>query len=267
VFDSAAGPHRPAVVIAPPSLGGLPEPAMVARLARWLACRHAEGGVLASVCAGAFLLAETGLLDGRAATTHWGLAEALGEQFPAIRIAADKLIVDDGDVITAAGVMAWTDLGLTLVERFLGPEVMLATARFLLVDPPGREQRYYSHFAPRLGHGDAAVLKVQHWLQAQGAQDVTLAAMAGHAGLEQRTFLRRFHRATGLRPTEYCQHLRVDKARGLLEATTQSIERIAFAVGYGDAGAFRKVFQKLVGLTPGEFRRRFGAAAGGISSN
>lgn len=264
VFDSHPGSsNRPAVVIVPPSLGALPDPAVIRRLAVWLTMRHDEGGILASVCAGAFLLAETGLLDGRPATTHWGLAEELGARFPAIRIEADKLIVEDGDVITAAGVMAWTDLGLKLVDRLIGPGVMMATARFLLVDPPGREQRYYSNFSPRLGHGDAAILKVQHWLQAQGTQAVSLAQMAAQAGLEERTFLRRFHRATGLKPTEYCQHLRVAKAREQLELTTRSIDQIAFAVGYEDAGAFRKVFHKLVGLSPGDYRRRFGGVGAG----
>jgi transcriptional regulator GlxA family with amidase domain len=175
----------------------------------------------------------------------------------------DKLIVEDGDIITAAGVMAWTDLGLKLVDRLISPGVMMATARFLLVDPPGREQRYYSKFSPRLGHGDAAILKVQHWLQVQATQSAGLAEMAAQAGLEQRTFLRRFHRATGLRPTEYCQHLRVGKARELLELTTRSIDQIAFSVGYEDAGAFRKVFHKLVGLSPGDYRRRFGGAGPG----
>jgi transcriptional regulator GlxA family with amidase domain len=264
VFDSLPGSaNRPAVVIVPPSLGALPDPAVIRRLAAWLTRRHDDGGILASVCAGAFLLAETGLLDGRPATTHWGLAEELGTRFPAIRIEADKLIVEDGDIITAAGVMAWTDLGLKLVDRLISPSVMMATARFLLVDPPGREQRYYSKFSPRLGHGDAAILKVQHWLQAQGAQGIDLTRMAAQAGLEERTFLRRFHRATGLKPTEYCQHLRVAKARELLELTTRPIDQIAFAAGYEDAGAFRKVFHKLVGLSPGDYRRRFGGVGAG----
>jgi transcriptional regulator GlxA family with amidase domain len=264
IHDSLpAASSRQAVVIVPPSLGDLPDADMIRRLADWLTRRHDDGGILASVCAGAFLLAETGLLDGRPATTHWGLAEELGSRFPAIRIEADKLIVEDGDVITAAGVMAWTDLGLKLVERLISPGVMVATARFLLVDPPGREQRYYSNFSPRLRHGDEAILKVQQWLQAQAPLSVSLTQMAAQAGLEARTFLRRFQRATGFRPTEYCQHLRVEKARELLEATTRPIEQVAFAVGYEDAGAFRKVFHRHVGLSPGDYRRRFGGAEAG----
>ncbi len=255
-------------VIAPPSLADPPEPAVMASLARWLAERHDEGATLCSVCAGAFLLAETGLLAGRSATTHWSHAETLAQRFPDIRVDADKLSLDDGDIITAGGLMAWSDLSLKLVDRLLGSTVMLETARFLLVDPSGREQRYYSSFSPKLRHGDEAVLKAQHWLQARGAyqaaRHVTLAAMAERAGLEERTFLRRFRKATGLKPTEYCQHLRVGKARELLELTGRTIDDISFAVGYEDPGAFRKVFQKVMGLSPGDYRRRF--SVGRISS-
>lgn len=108
----------------------------------------------------------------------------------------------------------------------------------LLIDPAGREQRHYSSFAPRLNHGDEPILKVQHWLQA-------------------RTFLRRFKAATGLAPSQYTQHLRVGKARELLEFTRRPVDQIAWSVGYEDPGAFRKSFQRVVGLTPGEYRQRF----------
>nr|AYM52578.1 transcriptional regulator [Aetherobacter rufus] len=253
-------PSKPMVIIVPPSLGEPPEPEMAARLARRLTEWHRGGSILCSVCAGAFLLAETGLLDGRTATTHWGHAKTLAQRFPSIRVDADKLIVEDGDVITAGGIMAWIDLGLKLVDRLLGSSVMLETARFLLVDPPGREQRYYSSFSPKLRHGDEAVLKVQHWLEAQGARQATITAMAARAGLEERTFLRRFHKATGLKPTEYCQHLRVGRARGMLELTNRTVDQVAWDVGYEDAGAFRKVFQKVMGLSPRDYRRRFGVA-------
>lgn len=248
-------PNRPVVLIAPPTLKGPPEPSQL--LAGWLRDRHTEGATLCSICGGTFLLAETGLLRDRRATTHWTLAEVLTRQFPDIRADTDRLIIDDGDIITAGGMMAWTDLGLKLIDRFLGSSVMLATARFFLIDPAGREQRFYSSFSPRLHHGDEAVLKVQHWLQKQGVRDVSLAAMAAHAGLEERTFLRRFRKATELNPTEYCQRLRVGKARELLELTSRTIDQVAFDVGYEDASSFRKVFQKVMGLKPSDYRKRF----------
>lgn len=254
-------PHRLVYLLLPPRLNGLPPAEGNTALAPWLRARHAEGTVLGSVCAGAFVLAASGLLDKRAATTHWSYAEAFASQFPKVAVDTDKLIIDDGDIITAGGLMAWTDLGLRIVERLLGATVMLETARILLVDPAGREQRFYSSFAPKLHHGDKAILKVQHWLQGQATRDITLADMAAQAGLEERTFLRRFHKATGLKPTEYCQHLCVGKAREMLEFSKQSVEQIGWAVGYEDAGAFRKVFQKVMGLSPGDYRRRFGVEA------
>ncbi|MFZ2872722.1 GlxA family transcriptional regulator [Zavarzinia sp.] len=264
VHDSGPGPaHDPAIVIAPPSLAPLMPAADMRPLARWMAEAHARGAVLASVCAGAFLLAETGLLAGRPATTHWGYAGMLAGRFPEIRVDADRLVIDDGDLITAGGVMAWADLGLVLVERLLGPTIMLDTARFLLVDPPGRDQRSYRAFIPVLGHGDAAILKVQHGLQASGAVGADLAAMLALSGLEERTFLRRFRKATGMTPTEYCQQIRVANARAALELTRRSVGQIAFDVGYDDPSAFRKLFQRLTGLSPGAYRKRFGRAGSG----
>jgi transcriptional regulator GlxA family with amidase domain len=247
------------VVILPPSLEGIPEAEIAQRFAPWLVAHHRAGAVMASICAGAFLLARTKLLDGRTITTHWAHADSFRQSFPAIRLDTDKLVIDDGDLMTAGGVMAWTDLGLKLVDRFLGPSIMGQTARLMLIDPPGREQRYYSAFSPRLSHGDAPILKVQHRLQSTGAKQVSLTALAAEAGLEERTFLRRFRRATGMTATDYCQRLRVGKACEQLQATTQPIATIAWLAGYGDVAAFRKVFMRIVGLTPGDYRKRFRA--------
>lgn len=258
-FDSyaAIASDALAALILPPALGDPLSSQDMPVLLSWLRERHAEGVVLASVCAGAFPLAATGLMANRRMTTHWSHAELLRQQFGNVVVDADQLIIDDGDIITAGGLMAWTDLGLRLVDRLLGPSVMIATARILLVDPAGREQRFYSVFSPRLTHGDAAVLKVQHWLQATQAHDTALATLAHEAGLEERTFLRRFQKATGMTTTEYCQRLRVGRARELLQFGNASIDRVAWEVGYSDPSAFRKVFTRIVGLAPSDYRRRF----------
>jgi transcriptional regulator GlxA family with amidase domain len=260
VFDTEGGAEGlPEVLILPPALGGPATPVADTAMTDWLLGHHATGVILASVCAGAFPLGDTGLLTGRRVTTHWTFAEAFRARFPTAELDTDRLLIDDGDVITAGGMMSWTDLGLKLVDRFLGPTVMVETAQILLVDPPGREQSYYSPFFPRLAHGDAAILKAQHWLQATGAKETELATLAAQAGLEERTFLRRFQKATGVTTTEYCQRLRVGRARELLQFGTLSVDRIAWDVGYGDPGAFRKIFARFVGLTPSEYRRRFHA--------
>ncbi|MGP9688909.1 GlxA family transcriptional regulator [Psychrobacter sp. AOP22-C1-C5] len=224
---------------------------------KWLKDHHSEGVILCSVCAGAFLLGETGLLSKRKATTHWGYVETFSNRFPDVDLDIDRIIIEDGDIVTAGGAMAWTDLGLRMVDRFLGSQVMSETARTLLIDPSRREQCYYSAFSPILTHGDAAILKVQHWLQKTDAQDISLSTLASCAQLEERTFLRRFHKATGMTSTEYCQRLRIGNAKDFLQFSLLAVEQIAWKVGYSDVSAFRKIFKRIVGLTPSEYRLRF----------
>lgn len=244
-------------LIVPPSQGAPISKEAAAPFARWMAARHDEGAILCSVCTGAFLLAETGLVNGLSVTTHWAFAQELRRRFPGLEVDADQLLIDHREVVTAGGVMAWADLGLTLVERYLGAKTMIETARFMLVDPPGREQKNYESFAPSREHGDEAIRKVQQWLDARGAKDISLRALSMRAGLQPRTFLRRFRKATGENPIEYCQKLRVENARGILEGTKVNIDAVAKRVGYEDPGAFRKVFHKVTGLSPGEYRGRF----------
>jgi transcriptional regulator GlxA family with amidase domain len=246
------------IIVAPGRLTGPVTAEEALPFARWLKLQHARGAVLASNCGGAFLLAETGLLSGRAATTHWMFADLLRTRFPDVLVEPDRIVIDDGDIITAGGLMAWTDLGMRLIGRLLGPSVMVETSRFFLVDAGGREQRHFGNFAPRLTHGDEAILKVQHWLQAKGARSVSVADMAREAGMEERTFLRRFKTATGVKPTEYARLVRMEKARELLQFTKRTVDQVAWSVGYEDATAFRRVFNKLVGVAPGDYRRRFG---------
>ncbi|RVH90330.1 GlxA family transcriptional regulator [Sinorhizobium meliloti] len=248
---------RPTVIVIPPGLGD-PLPEREARYyADWLRSEHSKGAGLCSICKGAFLLGETGLLAGRTVTTHWSYEEHLVSRFPDINVNTDRLIIDDGDILTAGGVMAWIDLSLILIERFLGPTIMVETARAFLVDPPGREQSYYSAFSPRLNHGDDAILKVQHWLQATGGKDMGLAVLAEHAGLEPRTFMRRFQKATGHTAGEYVQRLRINKARDLLQFTRDPVDAIAWKVHYSDPSSFRKIFTRIIELTPAEYRQRF----------
>lgn len=247
----------PAVIILPPALSGSPVPETMGGLLAWMRTCHTNGTILAAVCAGTFLLAATGLLDGRPATTHWQSAERLRALYPTIRVDPDRLLVDDGDILTVAGVMSWPDLGLRLIEKLLGPAVMAETARDLLIDPPRRDQRHYRQFVPVLTHGDRAILAVQHWLRTDAAREASVAEMSRVSALGERTFLRRFRKATGIAPREYAQHLRVERARDLLETTVLSLDRIAWEVGYQDVGAFKKLFLRLTGLSPAEYRERF----------
>lgn len=259
IYASLAGDEaKLQAVLIPPSISGFSAAQTPSRLMQWLRDQHARGATLGGVCVGSLMLAESGLLDGRSATVHWTAAQGFSERYPKIKLKADTPIVDDGDLITTAGLMAWSELGLRLVNRLLGPSIATRTAHFLVMEHSDSASACGSNFAPILSHGDAAILRVQHWLQSTGATDVSLAAMAERAVLEERTFLRRFRAATGLKPTEYCQHLRVGKAREMLEFSNGTIDHIAWTVGYQDPGAFRAIFKKITGLTPSDYRGRFG---------
>lgn len=188
-YDSRPGPpHALAVLVIPGNLQAVQQPVSDGPLIAWLRVKHAEGVVLSAVCGGVFILAKTGLLAGRQATTHWALRDQFETYFPDILTETDHMVIDYGDVVTAGGVLAWADLGLRLTERFLGVAVMLDTARYMNVDPPGRQQRFYSDFDPRTKHGDTAILRAQLLLSKRREHPVRIAELARHACLEPRTF-------------------------------------------------------------------------------
>lgn len=223
----------------------------------WLQNQHASGALICSFCAGAFWLGHSGLLNGRPATTHWLAEEEFRAEFPETKLEIGDLLIDDGDIVTAGGLMAWLDLGLYLVSRFIGEEEMSFTAKHLLFDPGGREQRNYRSFRPNLGHGDNAVLELQHWLEKHLDKDCTVKSMASLINLSERTFIRKFKDATGLSPASYVKNLRIERARRLLESTRLPVAEVGWRVGYHDPSAFSRIFQKLTGTQAGEYQRRF----------
>jgi transcriptional regulator GlxA family with amidase domain len=263
VYDSAPrGSPKPRTLIIPPTMAKLPDPDVPpdipAGVVPWVRNRHAAGTTLVSLCSGAFILAETGLVDGQSVATHQGSAKALAKRFPKIVVDTNRRIIDHGDIITAGGFLSWVDLGLLLVDRFLGPAIRVETARFVLDDPAAGEALYFTGFAPPQTHGDRAVLKAQEWVHMRDGRGVSLVAMAKAAGLERRTLLRRFASATGTTPIEYCRAVRIARARELLEGGDISQKQIAQSLGYKDVASFARAFRKAVGSAPGAYRKRFG---------
>jgi transcriptional regulator GlxA family with amidase domain len=259
VYNSAPrGRPKPQTLIIPPTMVDLPDPDVPAGVVSWVRNSHAAGATLVSLCSGAFILAQTGLVDGKAVTTHQICAEPLAKRFPQVAVDVNRRIIDHGDIITAGGFLSWVHLGLFLVDRILGPAVGAETARFVLSEPAAGEARYFTGFAPPQTHGDRAVLKAQEWVHMRDGRGVSLAAMATAAGLERRTLLRRFASATRMTPIEYCRAVRIARARELLEGGDTSHKQIAQSLGYKDVASFARVFSKTVGLTPGAYRKRFG---------
>src|SRR3984893_4170666 len=259
VYDSAPrGTPNPRTLIIPPTMVDLPDPDVPAGVVSWVRNRHAAGATLVSLCSGAFILAQTGLVDGKSVATHQICAAALAKRFPQIVVDVNRRIIDHGDIVTAGGFLAWVDLGLFLVNRILGPDMRAETARFVLSGSAAGDARYFTGFAPPQTHRDRAVLKAQEWVHMRDGRGVSLTAMATAAGLERRTLLRRFASATGMTPIEYCRAVRTARARELLEGGDTSQKQIAQSLGYKDVASFARAFSKAMGETPGTYCKRCG---------
>ena len=244
-------------VLLPPSLEKASYMSKNEAITSFLITQHLQGAILCSACAGAFFLADTGLTEKRLMTTHWALEGLFKERFPRQAIDTSKILINQGDIISAGGMMSWVDLAMELIQALTNANIVRQLGKTLVIDTGKREQRYYQQFQPNFDHGDTAILAVQHYLRGHFEEPQRIANMAALANLTPRTFLRRFAKCTGLNPTEYLQRTRIQVACDRLEQTTLPFESIALEVGYEDAGSCRKAFQKIMGLTPSAFRQRF----------
>jgi transcriptional regulator GlxA family with amidase domain len=182
----------------------------------------------------------------------------LAERHPRIRLQPQAVLVDQGRVVTAGGATSFINLALFLVERLLGPPVARAASRMFLIDPNKSPQGAYAMFSTQKAHGDDGVLRAQELIEAEVARVPPVDALAKRVGMSPRTFVRRFHGATGNTPREYIQRVRIEAAKRLLEDGQQSVGEIARRVGYGDVVAFRKLFVRNTGLGPADYRARYG---------
>ncbi len=252
---------RPDIVIVPELILSrhAPLPETYSTLATWIRQAYEGGAIVASVCSGTMLLALTGLLDGKEATTHWGFCDALARRYPKVVVRKERILVPTGEghrIITAGGASSWYDLLLYLVARFCGSERAREVAKTYLVQAHNEGQLPYAGLAARRQHGDQLVAQAQLWLADNYGQASPVAALAARSGLTERGFFKRFRTATGLSPMEYVQVLRIEEAKHLLETTERPVDDIASDVGYVEPASFRRLFRRMVGLAPSEYRRR-----------
>jgi len=225
----------------------------------WLKDRHEKGTALASICTGAFLLAETGLLDGKDAATHWSAADAFRLRYPEIRLDTGRPIVNHGRIFCAEGAGFSTGLACCLLEKYLGSRVAGKTAGYFLQDfkptsaptDPGRGNK--------TAHNDFEILQIQRWIERHLADPVSVETVAREACMSYRTLERRFKKATGQAPLTYIQRMKVEAAKRKLETTNLSFNEICYQLGYENSGSFRKIFLRWVTLLPSEYRKRFSA--------
>jgi AraC family transcriptional regulator, transcriptional activator FtrA len=223
---------------------------------------HANGARLVSICSGVFVLAAAGLLDGRRATTHWRYVERLRERYPEVLVEPDVLYVDDGDILTSAGSAAGIDLCLHIVRRDYGAEVANQVARRLVV-PPQREGGQ-AQYVPRPIAAEAAdggLAPLLEWAQGRLDQPLTVDRLARRAVMSPRTFARRFREVTGTTPHQWLIHQRLLAAQRRLEATSDSVDAVAEAVGLGSAATLRLHFRRALRTSPISYRRRFSTKA------
>ncbi len=223
----------------------------------WLRERHARGIIIAAMCTGAFLLAGTGLLDGRKATTHWQFSRQFLRRHPKVQLQAHQILTEQDGLICTGAATAIFSLGLHLIQRFGSEELAATCASALLVDPQRTSQAPYAVFYPTKNHGDAHVRKAQEWMAQHYAQSSSIDAIAAMVGISPRHFKRRFRKATGESPLTYLQNLRIQAAKTKLSTTQANINEITGMIGYEDSSTFRRLFKKQVGISPREYRDKF----------
>jgi transcriptional regulator GlxA family with amidase domain len=223
----------------------------------WIA-RRSRHAAVASICTGAILLAEAGLLDGRPATTHWAVVDWARARYPRVKWQPERFVTEAGNVFCGGGVYSSIDLSLYLVEHYCGHEVAVRTAKALLLQTPRIWQTPYAAEPPRFAHDDEAVKRAQSFLFTHFREAVDVDQLAGKVGMSPRNFARRFKAATGEAPLAYLHRLRIDGAKHLLESAHRSVQEISAEVGYGDVAFFRTLFRRYTGTSPREYRARFG---------
>lgn len=226
----------------------------------WLRGLHARGALLATVCTGSLLLAESGLLDGRSCASHWAYRDLFESAYPRIRFQPGSILdvsFENEGVITAGGVTAWQDLALHLIARYCGSLHAARTAKVYLLAGHEDGQLPFSAMTNRAQVDDAVIRDCLTWIVDHYATSNPVAAMIDHAGLTRRTFARRFQASTGQRPMDHIHALRIEMAKQFLEVSEDSVEDVGYRVGYQDPTFFRRLFKRIAGLTPAAYRRKF----------
>ena len=224
---------------------------------RWFRQQYENGAIIGASCSGTVLLAETTLLDGKKATTSWWLEGFFHERYPRVELHIDRILVNNGRLLTAGAMTSYTYLVLDLIERFAGKDIALSCAKVMLVDINKNHQVPYSILQTAMRKEDNAVLKAQYWLSEHLHRQVDIHELAGHLAMSYRTLLRRFKTATGETPMRYLQKIRIETAKHLFETTDLNLEAIMERVGYSDPSSFCLLFKRFTCLTPREYRQRF----------
>lgn len=226
----------------------------------WIRKQYEHGALIAASCSGTMLLAETGLLNGKTATTSWWLKDFFKKRYPKIELLAERLLVTNGRLYTGGSVTSYLNLALSLIENFAGKDLSLSCSKMMLIDINRFSQAPFVMLQSILDHPDDIVTQAQYWINENLQGKIDLFQLAEHIGITYRTLIRRFKKATGETPTQYIQKSRIEAAKRLLETTDLSLVTIIERVGYFDPSSFSLLFKRFTQLTPREYRLRFSIA-------
>lgn len=223
----------------------------------WLQKQYRHGAAVGSVCSGAFLLAATGLLNGKKATTHVMYADAFTALYPDVVLCKEAVVTYEQNVYTSGGATCSFHLLLHLLEKYCGRSVAVQTAKLFSIDMDRHQQAYFSGFMPRKNHSDNLVRETQQQIERQYMDIETIDGLIRNLPVSPRNFMRRFKQATGITPINYLQQTRIEAARRLLEHTNDPVTDIMYSVGYGDMKSFRTLFTRIAGLPPKAYREKY----------
>lgn len=228
-------------------------------LTEWIEQQYKNGAEIASICTGAFLLASTGLLDGRSCSTHWAVAESFRRMFPNVNLQTDKLITDENGIYTNGGAYSFLNLIIYLIEKYYDRQAAIYCSKVFQIEIDRQSQSAFVIFKGQKQHGDEMVKKAQAYIESNLDEKISIEDLSSRFSVGRRNFDRRFIKATGNTPIEYAQRVRVESAKKALETSRKTINEVMYEVGYSDVKAFREVFRKVTGMSPLEYRDRYNA--------
>ena len=226
-------------------------------LINWVAQQYRLGAEVASMCAGSFMLASTGMLSGKTCSTHWALSESFRELYPDVNLQTDQLITDENGIYTNGGAYSFLNLLMYLVEKFYDRETAIHCAKYFQIDLDRNLQAEFSIFNGHKKHHDEAILTAQKYLEENYRDKISVEKLATELNIGRRNFDRRFIKATGFTPLDYLQRVKIEAAKKLFETTRNTVNEIMYEVGYKDAKAFRDVFSRITGLSPLEYKSKY----------
>jgi len=230
------------------------------QLMAWVREKYKEGSSIYSACSGTIMLAESGLLDGRPATSHWGYQKLFKQQYPKVDFHPEPNLVfadPSGRIVTAGGTTSWHDLALHIISRYCSPGEALKIAKVYLLKWHGEGQLPYTSLLRNSPHADAIVRSSEAWMAEHFHESGLIQKLVDRVGIPERTLKRRFKNATGTSLMEHIQYLRIEEAKHLLETDSSAVDEISVTIGYDDPSFFRRLFKRLTGLTPSQYRRMF----------